>query len=114
MPPYPLKEVRKDIVADYIRDGGKAADLPDVPVLAGGETDFLIGMLYNYYQPRLVHILPTGLAIYKSMFAGIDGSRGCIGGAHELFRQCERQFMEANSNSVAQFKVFIQLNMLFL
>ena len=88
--------------------GGQPSELPDVPVLAGGETDFLIGILYNYYQPRLVHILPTGLAIYKSMFAGVNGARGCVGGPHELFRQCERQFLESNNNSVAQFKVFVQ------
>ena len=108
MPPYPLKEVSKDIVADYVREGGQATELPDIPVLAGGETDFLIGILYNYYLPRLVHILPTGLAIYKSMFAGIDGARGCVGGPHKLFLQCERQFLESNNNSVAQFRVFLQ------
>ena len=49
-----------------------------------------------------------GLAIYKSMFAGINGARGCVGGPHELFRQCERQFLESNNNGVAQFKVFVQ------
>ena len=107
MPPYPYKEVRKTLVADYVRRGGKESDLPDVPLLAGGETDFLIGILFNYFIPRLVHILPTGLAIYKSMFVGIDGTRGCIGGRHELFRQCELQFLESNNN-IASFKIFLQ------
>ena len=107
MPPYPYKEVRKTIVADYVNRGGKECDLPDVPLLAGGETDFLIGILFNYFIPRLVHILPTGLAIYKSMFVGTNGTRGCIGGSHELFRQCERQFLESNNN-IAEFRIFLQ------
>ena len=109
MPPYPVREVRKTIVTDYIKQvkGGKPADLPQVPLLVGGETDMLIGLMYNYFQPRMVHILPTGLAIYQSMFMSVDKSRGCIGGSHELFSQCEKQFLETNSN-VAQFKVFLQ------
>ena len=72
MPPYPVKEASKVIANDYVASGGKESDLPDVPVCVGGETDFLIGLQYNYYQPRLVHILTTGLAIYKSPFVGVD------------------------------------------
>ena len=110
MPPYPVKKVRKDIVDDYIKQGGNECDIPGVPTVVGGETDFLIGILYNWYQPRLVHILPTGLAIYKSMFVGTDGTRGCIGGAHELFLQCEQQFFKANSN-VVEFRHFLQMQL---
>ena len=67
MPPYPMKEARKVIVEDFVRRGGKERDIPGVPTVVGGETDFLIGIMYNWYQPRLVHILPSGFAIYKSM-----------------------------------------------
>ena len=105
MPPYPVQEAREDIVAGYKAQGGKEYDLPQVPVSVGGDTDFLIGMRYNYYQPRLVFILPTGLALYESLFVGVDGTRGCIGGSHELFLQCEQQFLE--TNNVAQFKTFL-------
>ena len=108
MPPYPVKKVRKDIVDDYIKQGGNECDIPGVPTVVGGETDFLIGILYNWYQPRLVHILPTGLAIYRSMFVGTDGTRGCIGGAHELFLQCEQEFFKSNSN-VVEFRHFLQM-----
>ena len=107
MPPYPVKEVRKFIVRDYVAQGGKEKELPNVPMFVGGDTDFLIGLKYNYYQPRLVHIMPSGLAIYLSPFVGLDGTRGCIGGNHKLFRQCEQQFMEARDNTVAQFRVFL-------
>ena len=106
MPNYPVKEARKSIVAEYIAKGGKESDLPDVPLLVGGETDFLIGLQYNYYQPRLVFMLPTGLAIYESLFVGVDNTRGCIGGPHEVFRQCERHFLE--TGNIAKFKVFLK------
>ena len=33
-----------------------------------------------------MHILPSGLAIYKSMFLGTYGTRGCIGGVPEPLR----------------------------
>ena len=41
------------------------------------------------------------------MFVGVDGTRGCIGGSHEVFLQCERRFYETESN-VVQFRVFFQ------
>ena len=104
-PPYPVREARKTLVEAYAAEGGQVSDLPQVPVLVGGETDFLIGSTYNWYQPRLMFILPTGLAIYKSMFIGVDGSRGCIGGSHEVFAQCEKQFLE--THTVSEFRVFL-------
>ena len=107
MPPYPVREASQDVIADYVDGGGKESDLPLVPMLVGGETDFLIGLQYNYYQPRLIHILPTGLAIYKSMFVGVNNTRGCIGGPHKVFEMCEQQFMERSNNNIAQFKVFL-------
>ena len=51
LPPYPLKEVRQEIVDGYTAQGGKAKDLPHVPVLVGGETDFLLGIQYNFFCP---------------------------------------------------------------
>ena len=75
-------------------------------MLVGGETDFLIGMAYNWSLPQRLFVLPSGLAIYRSVFKGIDGSRGCIGGNHQLFTQCERQFLEGNN--VAQFHGFLR------
>ena len=109
LPHYPVREARKDVVKHYVNTvkGGKESDLPTVPLIVGGDTDCLVGITFNYFFPRLVHILPTGLAIYKSVFTGIDNTRGCIGGNHEIFAQCERQFFETNSN-VVEFKAFLQ------
>ena len=95
MPPYPVREVRNVLV--NVASGGNANELPGVPTLVGGETDFLFGMAYNWFLPQRLFVLPTGLAIYESMFVGIDGSRGCIDGNHQLFTQCERQFLARNT-----------------
>ena len=97
MPFYPVGEASVHVVNSYIAQGGNRSDLPSVPAVAGGDTDFLIGILYNYFQPRLIHIMPSGLGIYRSMFVGVDGTRGCVGGPSELFEACEKQFMDANN-----------------
>ena len=109
MPPYPVREVRQTIVDAYVRSGGKESDLPNVPSLVGGETDFLFGMAYNWFLPQRLFVLPSGLAIYRSVFVGVDGTRGCIGGSHELFAQCEKQFFESNGDNPAlEFHAFLR------
>ena len=40
MPPYPVREASKELVDAYKAQGGNENDLPKVPVLVGGETDF--------------------------------------------------------------------------
>ena len=106
MPPYPVREARKELVAQFEADGNDGSTLPQVPMLVGGETDFLFGQQYNWYAPRLLHILPTGLAIYESMFMGLDDTRGCMGGPSKLFEQAERQFLE--SHPAHDFRVYLQ------
>ena len=105
IPPYPVREASKDVVQSYVTVGGKEVDLPSVPLLVGGDTDFLLGIQYNYFQPRLIHMLPSGFGIYKSMFRGIDGTRGCVGGPHPHFLQCEQQFAEFNQG--INFRTFL-------
>ena len=105
MPPYPVREASKELVVAYKAQGGNENDLPKVPVLVGGETDFLFGQQYNYFQPRLVFILPSGLAIYESMFMGIDGTRGCLGGPSKLFEMCEQQFLQ--THTARDFRVYL-------
>ena len=107
MPPYPVREASKPLIKDYeSKRKSREEDLPKVPVLVGGETDFLFGIRYNFFQPRLKHILNSGLAIYKSIFKGVDGTRGCIGGPSEVFEMCEKQFLE--TNTVAEWKIYLQ------
>ena len=67
MPPYPVCEARKTVVEAYTAAGGKENQLPNVPTLVGGATDFLIGMQYNRFLPQRLFVLPSGLAIYRSV-----------------------------------------------
>ena len=101
MPPYPVREARKTLVEEYVAGGGKESELPQVPLLVGGDT----GPQYNWFLPRLLFILTSGLAIYESMFVGVDGTRGCIGGSHELFTQCEEQF--CGTHTVTEFRAYL-------
>ena len=106
MPPYHVRAASKELVNEYVAQGGDASDLPQVPVFVGGETDFLLGQQYSYLLPRLLFILPTGLAIYESMFLGVDGTRGCIGGPSKMFEMCEAEFLQ--THTATDFRVFLQ------
>ena len=56
------------------------------PKTVGGKIDCLIGIQYNQLQPVLLHMLPSGLAIYKTKLAPhIPGQRYVIGGSHTSF-----------------------------
>ena len=47
------------------------------PRAVGGKVDCLIGIQYNQLQPVLLHMLPSGLAIYKTKLAPhISGHKG--------------------------------------
>ena len=56
------------------------------PRTVGGKVDCLIGIQYNQLQPVLLHMLPTGLAIYKTKLAPhVAGHRYVLGGPHSSF-----------------------------
>ena len=95
-PMYPLQgAVEEDIRSAYKISGGDVNDLPRVPKFVGGEVDFLFGMKYNRHSPREVFRTISGLSIYESKFKNPDGSRGLIGGNHEVFTAIENQFYSA-------------------
>ena len=48
--------------------------------------------------------MPSALCIFESIFEGVNGTRGCIGGPHELFRDCENQF---SGSSQLVFQAFL-------
>ena len=87
---YPLDEVVKDIYQHHAKSGGDVLDLPSVPSAIGGDVDFLIGIKYLRYHPEPIVKLPSGLTIYKSVFKGSDGSRGVIGGPHQVFSNIQQ------------------------
>ena len=57
-----------------------------LPQTIGGSVDCLIGIQYNQLQPRLVHMLPSGLAIYRTKLAPhVKGFNYVLGGPHASF-----------------------------
>ena len=90
-PMYPLQtQVQKDIVYNYKLAGKNPKELPSLPEYVGGDTDLMIGIKYLKYFPEFVFSLPTGLTIYQSHFASPDGSRGVVGGPHQVFTEIEK------------------------
>ena len=56
------------------------------PKSVGGKIDCLIGIQYNQLQPVLLHMLPSGLAIYKTKLAPhTPGCKYVLGGSHTSF-----------------------------
>ena len=91
-PDYPLQgKVQKDIVVGYQLAGRDPRKLPRLPDSVGGDTDLMLGIKYLKYYPEFVFRLPSGLTIYRSQFVSSDGSRGVVGGPHQVFTQIEKQ-----------------------
>ena len=56
------------------------------PKSVGGSVDCLIGIQYNQLQPKLVHMLPSGLAIYETKLTPFSkGHNYVLGGPHVSF-----------------------------
>ena len=93
-PTYPLQgRVISDINA-YQKAVGDVKTLPAIPKFVGGEIDFMTGIKYLRYHPKVIFQLPSGLTIYKSVFENADRGRGVIGGPHKVFnsiRRCQPQ-----------------------
>ena len=57
-----------------------------LPKQVGGVVDCLIGIQYNQLQPKVVHMLPSGLAIYETKLAPhMKGMNFVLGGPHTSF-----------------------------
>ena len=62
-PTVQLSEAVKAVKASKLND--KLIQNVKVPDEVGGEVDLLLGIKYNVLFPVLIHMLPSGLAIYK-------------------------------------------------
>ena len=114
-PKYPLQgRVEKDIRNGYKQIGGDVKNLPKLPRYVGGNTDFMIGIKYLRYYPDKIFQLPSGLSMYKSWFKNSDGSRGVIGGPHEVFTRIESTYQSQTTNFLSNqyhmFKNDFQIN----
>ena len=85
--PFPMINVSqavKEVKADD--PNNKELQEMKVPVMAGGEADVLLGILYQNCHPVIVHTLPCGLFIAKLKLASPNGEwTGVIGGPHRSF-----------------------------
>ena len=96
-PTYPLKEeVESDIINAFKSDWRSKGSLSKLPCEVGGDTDFMVGIKYLKYFPKVIFRLPSGLTIYESVFLNPDGSRGVVGGPHEVFTSIEKKWAESN------------------
>ena len=102
-PTYPLVEVADDIHNHYTATGGRRP-LPKLPTSIGGEVHMMIGIKYLRYHPKMVFQLPSGLAIYQSMFINSSGGRGVVGGPHNIFTNIHNQLDVCMSNEYRNIK----------
>ena len=95
---YNVKPLYDKLVLDYVKKGGDKKDMPTLSQsgVCGGETHLMIGVKYNRYQPKKIHELESGLALYESAFVGEDGSYVIIGGPDPLVDQIEREWYQRN------------------
>ena len=86
-PLWSLTDAYADLKIDYESRNPGGQPLPQVPPEIGkAEVDIMLGIRYNAYFPELVHIMPSGLAIYKSKFLTPDGNSGILGGPHAAWQ----------------------------
>jgi len=97
---YPLDEAYKDICQSFQSTGGNQM-LPKPSLSVGGDIHFMIGVKYLRYHPKLIYQLPSGLAIYESVFNNADGGTGVIGGPHPIFTKINQHFF--NQSEVLEF-----------
>ena len=66
------------------------------------------------YYPEKIFQLPSGLSICKSWFKNSDGSRGVIGGLHDVFTRIESNYQAQTTNFLSNqyhmFKNGFQIN----
>ena len=67
------------------------------PRSVGGSVDALIGTQYNICQPKLIHMMPSGLAIYEtSLMPHTKNMRYVLGGPHSSFDVLLARVPDAN------------------
>ena len=96
-PLYPLQgKVLNDIIKAYKDAVVDARTLPKIPKLVGGEIDFMIGIKYLKYYPKMIFQLLSGLTIYESVFENADRGSGVIGGPLKIFSNIRNYHAEDN------------------
>ena len=68
-PKYPFQwKDLEDIISAYQKTSGDKSSPRNIPLSAGGNTDYMLGIKHLHYYPEKIFQLPSGLKIYKSLF----------------------------------------------
>ena len=90
-PHYPIQgKVKDDIYNAFNESNCTEEELPKLPEFIGGDIDIMIGAKYLRYHPDPVFSLTSGLTVFKSVFPGVDGNNGIVGGPHPVFTQIDQ------------------------
>jgi len=104
---YDLTEIVQEFKINSIPS---LADEPTPPYIGGTDVRLLIGIKNTNLSPILIKILPSGVAVYRSPFVDIWGSRLIFAGPHSSFTKANGGFKADISNAVFHMKQDIVRN----
>jgi len=94
---YDLSDICQEY-RDQAIDAGKDVILP--PRVGGSRVHLLLGIKNTKLDPKLVKLLPSGIAVYLSPFKDIYGSRLIFAGPHKSFTKSDNGNRTEMSNAV--------------
>ena len=80
---YSLSEVSREY-REHAEPDEKNEVLPEK--VGGSKVQLLLGIKNTKLDPVLLKILPSGVAVYRSPFKDVFGSRLIVGGPHKSFK----------------------------
>ncbi len=94
---YDLTEVCQEYL-DQAKDEEKDLALPEK--VGGSKVHLLLGIKNTNLDPVLIKVLPSGVAVYRSPFKDVYGSRLIFAGPHRSFTKGSDKKYSEMSNAV--------------
>ena len=91
---YNLSEINK-VYREHAEPDEKTEVLPEK--VGGSRVQLLLGIKNTRLDPVLLKILPSGIAVYRSPFRDVFGSRVIFGGPHRSFKNDPAGMMISNA-----------------
>ena len=96
---YNLSEIAQEY-REHAENGEKDEVLPEK--VGGSKVQLLLGIKNTRLDPILMKILPSGIAVYRSPFKDVFGSRIIFGGPHKSFKNKSAEIMTSNAVFLVQ------------
>ena len=96
---YNLSEIIREY-REHAEHGEKDEVLPEK--VGGSRVQLLLGIKNTRLDPILLKILPSGVAVYRSPFKDVFGSRIIFGGPHKSFKNKSAGMMTSNAVFLVQ------------